>query len=24
MQGMMRMGHHHPFHRWFVKGGSVL
>ena len=24
MQGMMRMGHRHPFHRWFVKGGSVL
>ncbi len=24
MQGMMRMGHCHPFHRWLVKGGSVL
>jgi hypothetical protein len=24
MQGMMGMGYHDPFHRWFVKGGSVL
>jgi len=23
MQGMMGMGHRDPFHRWFVKGGSV-
>src|SRR6266700_1652972 len=24
MQGMMGMGHRHPFQRWLVKGGSVL
>jgi hypothetical protein len=24
VQGMMRMGHRHPFQRWLVKGGSVL
>ena len=24
MQGMMGVGYRHPFHRWFVKGGSVL
>ena len=24
IQGMMGMGYHDPFHRWFVKGGSVL
>jgi hypothetical protein len=24
MQGMMGMGYHDPFHRWVVKGGSVL
>ena len=24
MQGMMGMGYRDPFHRWFVKGGSVL
>ena len=24
MQGVMRMGHRHPFQRWLVKGGSVL
>jgi hypothetical protein len=24
VQGMMWMGYRHPFHRWLVKGGSVL
>ena len=24
VQGMMGMGYRDPFHRWFVKGGSVL
>ena len=24
VQGMMRVGDGDPFHRWFVKGGSVL